>query len=213
MSTKVQSVFAVAIALVGLSATGVLGQAEFYPISGVSVVYPQGGAFFPEYNLIQGPDVGFDSADPYDALVTGASGAWVTDAFCFPCDYLVDVGTPVITLDLGKDRELKEISVWGYADSNANGVKDFSLRFATAADGTTGFGTSVTYNPTFTDLDISPVFRQSLPFPQKLTARYVEFTPLATFFGEGPPGGDRVGLGEIAFEVPDGRDYRSPARP
>ena len=76
----------------------------------------------------------------------------------------------MITLDLGNDRELDEISVWGYAATNANGVKDFSLRFATNLDGPTGFGTSVTYNPTFEELEIDPLFRQSLPLAQKVTA-------------------------------------------
>ena len=48
--------------------------------------------------------------------------------------------------------------------------------------------------------------RQSFSFGQTLSARYVEFTARDNFFvapGDGTggetPGGDRVGLGEIAF--------------
>ena len=159
------------VGVIALTAVGVFGQAQFYPISNVSVVYPQGGPYFPEFNLIQGAGIGFDAVDPYDALLFGPSGAWATDAFCFPCDYIANYGAPVITLDLGKDRELDEISVWGYSADNANGVKDFSLRFATNLDGPTGFGTSVTYNPAFEELEADPLFRQSLPLAQKVTAR------------------------------------------
>ena len=83
---------AAGLAFIVLTAVGVFGQAQFYPITSVSVVYPQGGPYFPEFNLIQGPGIGFDAADPYDALVFGGSGAWVTDAFCFPCDYITNYG-------------------------------------------------------------------------------------------------------------------------
>jgi len=49
-------------------------------------------------------------------------------------------GAPVFALDLVADVSLEEISVWGYASTNANGVSEFSLRFATDAEGTDGFG-------------------------------------------------------------------------
>ena len=90
--------------------------------------------------------------------------------------------------------------------ANANGVSEFSLRFATDADGPAAFATSVTYGPTFfpTSDDVS---RQSFVFSQAVTARYVEFTAEDNFFippGDGSGGetvgGDRVGLSEIAFD-------------
>ena len=116
-------------------------------------------------------------------------------------------GAPVIALDLGDERLLGEISVWGYSDANANGVSEFSLRFAAAADGPHAFGTSITYNPTFLPTT-DPVVRQSFVFSQNVTTRYVEFTAADNFFvapgdgsGGGLIGGDRVGLGEIAFQV------------
>ena len=34
-----------------------------------------------------------------------------------------------------------------------------------------------------------------------MTAQYVELIPTDNFFGISPPGGDRVGLGEVAFQV------------
>ena len=52
--------------------------------------------------------------------------------------------------------------------------------------------------------------RQTYPFGESVAARYVEFTASDNFFsppGDGSagetPGGDRVGLGEIAFPVPE----------
>jgi hypothetical protein len=184
--------------------------AYFYPITDIAVELPRGGNLWPVQNLIQGPDFGFDSLAPFDSLLQGAAGAWVTDACGFPCDYIDSWGTPIITMDLGQDRDLSEVSVWGYASSNANGLAEFSLRFATAADGPTGYGNSINYNPTFSGLDIDPLVRQSFGFGQTIKARYVELTALDNFFeppGDGSngeiPGGDRVGFSEIAFESPD----------
>lgn len=104
--------------------------------------------------------------------------------------------------DLGSDVLLQEISLWGYANTNANGVRTFDLRFATAADGLAGFGTSIALNPSFTLASQSETLRQSFAF-QQVKARYVELLPTDNFrgFGFGSPGGDRVGIGEVAFAV------------
>ena len=103
---------------------------------------------------------------------------------------------------------LNTIHTWGYATTNANGVKDFSLRFATAADGTGGFGTSIALNPSFS-MTIDDTSIQSFNFGD-LTAQYVEFTALSSHITngglggpDGPAGGDRVGLGEVLFSVPE----------
>ena len=173
---------------------------QFYPIASVS---SSTGAndFYPVGNLIQGAGVGFSDAPPYNKLLSGATGNWVTDApGGFPSDYIAVAGMPVLVLDLGADVSLSEISVWGYDQSNGNGVREFSLRFATAGDGSAGFGTSVTYNPTFLPLNQTTP-RQSFAFDQAVTARYVEFTCVDNDFGN-VVGGDRVGLGEIAFQMP-----------
>ena len=158
--------------------------ADFYPISSVTTA----DEYFPAANLIQGPGVGFDAAEPHDAI--GPGGTWVTNApGGFPSNYIDAAGTPVIALDLGQDTALNEISTWGYAADNANGVSEFSLRFATEADGPDGMGTSITYNPTFA-MALDPVPRQSNAFDELVTARYVEFTALANFFVA--PGDDTV---------------------
>jgi hypothetical protein len=158
-------------------------------------------------NLIQGSGVGFDATAPHNQLGAASTHRWVTAApGGFPADYIAVAGTPVLTIDLGQDTLLSEISVWGYAASNANGVSEFSLRFATEAEGTGGFGTSIAFNPTYFPVN-DDVLRQSFAFGQNLSARYVEFTAEDNFFifpgdnSVNPPGGDRVGLGEIAFAV------------
>ncbi len=178
---------------------------DFYDISSVESS-TAATDLFPVSNLIQGPGVGFDDVGPHEKLIGGPTGNWVTAApGGFPNDYLVNPGEPpVITVDLGEDQLLGEISFWGYDDTNANGVSEFSLRFATDAEGTDGLGSSITYNPTFNPI-LNATVRQSFDFAELVTARYVEITATDNFFSNGgsgpPPGGDRVGFGEIAFEV------------
>jgi hypothetical protein len=181
--------------------------ANFYPISSVTSS-TAATDLWPVSNLIQGPGVGIAAAPPHDKILGGADGNWVTAACGFPCDYIAVTGMPVLTFDLGVDVPLNEISIWGYASSNANGLQEFNLRFATSAEGTGGFGTSITYNPTFGGLTNNDTVRQSRPFDRIVTARYVQLTATDNFFvapGDGSggetPGGDRVGIGEVGFEV------------
>ena len=175
--------------------------ATFYTIS--SVTNTNSSNFFAKDNLIQGSGVGFDSAAPHNQLGGGGgSFTWVTDA---PgADYYDFLPAPILWFDLGSDVTLSEISTWGYADTNTNGAKDFSLRFATSAEGTGGFGATITYNPTF-EAAFNYAPRDSNVFSQNVTARYVEMTITDNWrgFQGGTPGGDRVGLGEVAFEIPE----------
>ena len=117
---------------------------------------------------------------------------------------------PVVTFDLGGDVALNEISAWGYSAGNSNGVSEFTLSFATDAEGA-GNG-SATAGPftmagSLEDGSNDDTTRQSFSF-DAVTARYVDFTATDNFFvapGDGSggtiAGGDRVGLGEVAFQV------------
>jgi len=185
---------------------------EFYPISSVSSS-TEGNDLWAVSNLIQGPGVGIDANEPHDKILTGADGNWVTaDNAGFPADYIELVGKPVISLDLGEDRLLSEISIWGYAGGNTNGVSEFSLTFATEAEGVGGGTASA--GPFFTSGDLAAgtnddTAQQSFALTP-VTARYIELTAEDNFFvapGDGSagglPGGDRVGLGEIAFAIPE----------
>ncbi|MES2706847.1 MAG: hypothetical protein V4726_09620 [Verrucomicrobiota bacterium] len=152
-------------------------------------------------NLYQGAGVGFEAAEPHKAPVTGGAGFnWVTIAPNPVADYYTAFPAPVLIIDLGQNRLLSEISIWGYSSGNTNGVKDFSLRFATDAEGPAGFGASIAYNPGFEAL-FDLTLRDSNSFSQNVTARYVEMTITDNWAGfQGTAaGGDRVGMGEIAF--------------
>ncbi|MGS0756474.1 PEP-CTERM sorting domain-containing protein [Roseateles sp. GG27B] len=147
--------------------------------------------------LIEGSGVGFD-ANTYDQL--GTSLKWATVRNCYPCDYFTSgLPVPVLTLDLGQNRRLSEISVWGYGQPNA--VSAFSLRFATSNEGVGSFGTSIAYNPNFSPAMQSQTM-QEFGFAQEVMARYVEFRATDNFYSSSAAqdGGDRVGLSEIAFE-------------
>ncbi|BDS08776.1 hypothetical protein NT6N_38160 [Oceaniferula spumae] len=178
--------------------------ATFYTIS--SVGSSNSVAFYQLSELIEGPGVGYDASAPHDQAAVGANGrAWVTNNPNGNGDYYAVAPAPVIVFDLGSDVLLTEISTWGYDTGNTNGAKDFSLRFATAAEGTGAFGTSITFNPTF-EADFATTPRDSNVFGQSVTAQYVEMTITDNWrgFQGGTPGGDRVGLGEVAFaQVPE----------
>ena len=197
---------------------------EFYEWpdeSSVEVIYPGSSSeFYPAINLIQGVGVGFEEDEPHNEIGDAGGGGgtdWVTSADCgCPADFIECVGMPIIELDLGRDVPLDEMSVWEYSGSNTNGAREFALRFATEAEGKAGFATSIAYQPIFAiddKFDFLPEERRSFEFDQLITARFVEVTLTDNWFdepGDGTgelgwgPGGDRVGLGEIAFRVPDG---------
>src|SRR5262245_41513548 len=123
-------------------AAGVAAAATFY--TPVSITSSNSSEFFAISHLYQGPGVGYSSAAPHDAFIDTATNAWVTVAPAgFPADYYNFAPAPILVIDLGQDRVLSEISTWGYTTTNANGVKNFNLRFATAAEGPAGFGTSI----------------------------------------------------------------------
>ena len=184
--------------LLALSSTPLLA-ADFHPISSIT---SSSADLYNVSNLIQGSGSGYSASEPHNSIGGGSTHTWVTNAPNGSGDYFANgVSDPVLTLDLGADRSLSEISTWGYANSNTNGGKNFTLRFATSAEGSGGFGSSITYSPSF-DAAFSADSRDSHSFGQTVTARYVELTFTDNWRGlqGGTPGGDRVGLGEIAFE-------------
>lgn len=184
----------------GVSGSFAMGE-TFYPISSISS-NTAGTDFYPAVRLIEGAGVGFDFNEPHDRAPGFAESLWVTDACGYPCDYFETELVPVLTIDLGEDRELAEISVWGYSDTNRNGARKLEVRFATEADGPAGFGTSILGSRLLTSA-VQATTRQSFAFGEVVKARYVEVTITDNYFlAPGFDGGDRVGLGEIAFAVP-----------
>ena len=159
----------------------------------------------PLTNVIQGAGIGFDAAEPHNRI----GGVWYTDApGGFPSDYInVRTGSEYLWFDLGTDVTLTEMSYWGYSTGNANGMREFNIRFATDAEGGAlglgdeAYGSSISLNPSFVALqDTLP--RQSFSF-DPVSARYVQVEATSTFFNQpgAGAGGDRLGIGEIAFEA------------
>jgi len=113
---------------------------------------------------------------------------------------------PVLVIDLGGNASggnvgMNSAAFWNYAYRQADGTATFSLKFATAAEGTGGFGTSITYNPTFNPAaiayDYAAPTQQNFAFSQTVAARYVELTLLTSYTGA------RTGMSEIQFnQVP-----------
>lgn len=193
-----QITFAAAAGLLLLAGLSPASSADFYPIQN-AVSATEDLDYYKVGGLIEGPDIGFESASPYNRI---GSTTWVTNAPNGAAgNYFEPLPEPAprLIFDLGENVPLGEISVWGYSTGiEGNSMKDFSLRFATDAEGQDAAGTSITFNPAYSaGPQISP--RQSFLFGRIISARYVELTPLSNNVGLGP-GGDRVGFGEVAFE-------------
>ncbi len=139
-------------------------------------------------------------------LGTSNSDCWISAGF--GNDYFTSGGPiPVLTIDLGSDVSYNGFSFWGYLferslsnnGGECNSPSQMSMRFATAAEGTGGFGTSITYNPTFSPATNA---QEDFTFGQWITARYVELT-ITDNFAWNPYAGSRVCFDEIQFAVPE----------
>jgi|GEM_PF-605466 len=200
MTVKIRTGLAAGLHL-ALCSTPLLA-VDFHPISSISSS-TSGTDLYNVSNLVQGAGSGYLATEPHASIGGGSTHTWVTNAPNGGSgDYFANgVPSPVLITDLGADRSLSEISTWGYANSNTNGGKNFTLRFATSSEGSSNFGASITYTPSF-DAAFSADTRDSNTFSQTVTARFVELTFTDNWRGlqGGTAGGDRVGLGEIAFE-------------
>lgn len=191
--------------ILGAACLGTIGLSfgdDFHPV--LSVTSSTAATdLYPAERLAQGPGSGFDANEPHAGAGGSASFVWVTTDCDFPCDYFSEgFPTPVLIFDLAQDSLLSEISVWSYFNDNSG--KSFKLRFATEGDGILNFGSSISFAPQFTAEAIDVSLRQSFAFGRTVSARYVEMTVVDNHYqGDGSGGGDRVGLGEVAFAIAD----------
>ena len=139
---------------------------------------------------------------PSDGIASPSPNAsWCTVAT--NGDYFDTGGTPpVFQLDLGADRQVGAISFANYP-IGSNAVSAMTLRFATEAETTNGFGTSIpnktlTISTTNADFigrqyNIPAGESQSISLGSLIKTRYVELTLTDNH------GGNRVGFDDIQF--------------
>ena len=192
------TIFSIAMLSIGSKTSAAL---TFYSISGVTSS-TSATDFYNVNNLIQGSGAGFDNTAPYNAIAgAGSSFLWTTNAPNGGTgDYFANsTPSPVLVFDLGSSVPLFEINIWNYLVNNGNGTKSFNLRFSNS---TTFSGAAV---ESFSGVAVDPTIRQNFVFTGgAVTARYVELEITDNHFGTlSLPGGDRVGLGEVSFVVPE----------
>ena len=135
-------------------------------------------------------------------------------------------GNPVFSFDLGSERSIGSILLWGYGNNgggdgrNGNATREFEVIFHTAAEGATfdfdsaaGGGTEAVefsgtmYRPD--PADTASNGAQGFNFDSLQTAQYVGLRIASNYLGEPEviAGGDRYGLGEVRFatenDLPD----------
>ncbi|MCH7225916.1 discoidin domain-containing protein [Haloferula sp. A504] len=100
---------------------------------------------------------------------------------------------PVIIFDLGADTIISGYQIWNYRDGtfSSNMLEDYALSFATDAEGTASFGSSIAdINGT-----ASTANTDGLQSIAAVTARYIQFTLLSRHSGR------KVGVEEIQFDL------------
>lgn len=194
---------------IALGAAAMTGAAVVDPISATSNT--AGSDFRPASNLANG--IGLSGAEPRVHVFGSFETSWVTAGS--GSDYFVAGTSPVISFDLGANMLVTKIYTWAYGGTTgvagtiqANSAKDYSLAFATAAEGTGGFGSSIAYNPGFVAAAppaqgaAASIPRDAEAFTTPVYGRYVQMTVTDNYAGEpGTLGGDRAGLGAVAFEA------------
>lgn len=139
----------------------------------------------------------------------GFAQSWVTNGS--GSDYFALQPAPVFVWDLGRDVKLSDLILWQYQNtgggttSAGNALRDFELRFASAASGPT-FGGAADYAniaQSVAQVGGTNIAQQFDLTSLNATARYVELTVLDNQknFNGVTGGGDRVGLGELRFNV------------
>ena len=182
-----------------VSAPGAVGQPRQVIHANGNVTLQAGSDFYAASNASDG-GTGSGSGDLY---VTDAPGGGSADYFAVNGIE----GDPVLIIDLGADQALAGAQFWNYPSfALGNAAAEFSLRFATAAEGPTGFGSTIFYNPTFHPLSLGNTIAQDFFFSQSVTARYIEMTLTDNYF-EDFSGGDRVGFADIQFVLDGGPPY------
>ena len=176
--------------------TNTSGVSEFFPLANIANDSGLSGtATFANYNTVT-----HGSAS--------SSTAWTTVNPNGNGDYFLEgsPGTPaVITLALGAVYEVTDFVFWGYHFGSANGneAREFSLEFST--DGGGSFGAPVTVSNPLSTYAVQNA--NTLPLGGTFAADTVRLTIDDNHSGGAAPGGDRLGLGEVKFVVPEPSNF------
>jgi hypothetical protein len=137
---------------------------------------------------------------------SNSSNSWVTQQVPFPGDYFdatYGMPVPVLTFDLGGTFNLSSVLIWNYALGNTpqgyNGNQASSINVSFSTTGTGGaFSGAQTLSLL---IDTTPFESQSFSIGN-VAANAVRFEITDNHWFAGG-GGDRVGLSEVKFAVPE----------
>lgn len=139
---------------------------------------------------------------------TGHQQSWLTLDGGAGGDYF-NGGTPISFIwDLGSDVVLDNTLVWQYgndgggATNRGNHLKDFTLRYNTAAQGSATFSGAASSFLMPADTNTTGQSAAQVFANGGVTARYVRLDLMDNYFGTAPmtAGGSRVGIGELRFD-------------
>jgi hypothetical protein len=166
-----------------------------------AVILDQGSARYSEQNLITtaGMDLGGNGLTADDRYANSASdtNSWVTnDTFW---DYFGEGGSiPVLTFTFDSPVDIDGVAIWNYPSTwrPGNGAKDGTLEFDTGG----GFGSAVSITLSIGAEGGSYLPATQLALPPMTGVVAVRLT-ITSNHVDTASGGDRVGLGTVAFDV------------
>lgn len=143
---------------------------------------------------------------------TGVNESWVTRP-SLP-DYFASNPALVIVFDLGRDAWLSSIVLWQYQNHggggghSGNAARTIDVRVALSEDGPNFSGSALTtLNVANVHTDLGGKNKaQTFSLGAGVRARYLQFRVTDNYFGQPGilAGGERVGLGEVRFNVSNG---------
>lgn len=191
-----------------LAGIGLLGSS---PAANATFIYPTagsniggGGAFFPVSNLFIAGDITPAATGTHPMNLDASTQSWVTTDN--GSDYFAAGTAPILRFTLSSATALDAIYLWPYGGGTGsstfqgNSAKTFNLTYRDAGLSSLGTVTGLTINPPFFPGSAAP--RQTIAISAPALTAFVDMTITDNYFGEpGSAGGDRVGLGQVAFNA------------
>lgn len=170
---------------------------DYFPVTSLSTT---GGM-----NLSYGTPGVFDAADR-PTQIAGTINAWVTadHGNLNPTyqDYYFGATagvTPVLTFSFAAAKDLEALSIWNYP-ADGGGLRGCAKTIDIAVDKGSGFGTILT-GVTLTKGNALSTVADVIPIGTQTGVIAVRLTITDNYFDGVAAGGDRVGLGKVAFNT------------